>query len=520
MASIIPMKITNPFASLVFCTLIVVGQLSTLSLAAQAQPLQVDKVCRAEHSENTTNTTLSCKTTCPQPVTTEVRGFVTYAGNNPQLTMLTPPYLQNMETDRMVVMAEFEEQTQLAVEYGLTAELGMSVLMTSVASGRPATSKFSTESYFYRGTMTDLQPGTEYFYRIVTAGGTAAEGVTAASTFRTAPASAEDFTFVAIGDMQTDNRIRTSKVWAWEADPWEPTKKMLDHMVQRNPRFMLGLGDHADDGNRYDRTRFSHLDRVAKIFGPHAPFFISWGNHDGNSPNHPLRLSADMPSRWRTDSFSTTKPTPGFGSFTFEYAGVYFVCLEYFACFKGGYIQDAAANDITNGWLDAALATPAAQDAKFRIVAVHVPPFCERWIDGNAGLREHLVPRLEKYQVDLCLSGHMHGYERGHINGVQYVISGGGSYLDIGEPLVANWNSKADKNGWLGGHIAIPGDYAMQSAKGVLGAARPIEGGLFHGYSEITVRGSKLRLDQHAFNADGSYIGILDSIELDKSETR
>ena len=51
----------------------------------------------------------------------------------------------------------------------------------------------------------------------------------------------------------------------------------------------------------------------------------------------------------------------------------------------------------TNGWLDAQLSSPAAKNARFRVVSIHVPPFTERWIDGNVGLRTNLVPRLEFY---------------------------------------------------------------------------------------------------------------------------
>jgi hypothetical protein len=108
----------------------------------------------------------------------------------------------------------------------------------------------------------------------------------------------------------------------------------------------------------------------------------------------------------------------------------------------------------------------------------------------------------------------MHGYERGRINGVQYVIAGTGSYLDFTEPLVADWSATTDDGLWLGGHHSVPGLYATQSSNGVLGTPQPISGGLFHGYSEITIRDRYLRLDQHAFNADGSYIGILDTIEI------
>jgi hypothetical protein len=97
---------------------------------------------------------------------------------------------------------------------------------------------------------------------------------------------------------------------------------------------------------------------------------------------------------------------------------------------------------------------------------------------------------------------------------VQYVVTGCGSYLDFPETLVANWSATTDDGLWLGGHNSVPGQYARQSANGVLGPPEPIVGGLFHGYSEITVRGGYMRLDQHGFNADGSYIGILDTIEF------
>jgi len=408
---------------------------------------------------------------------------------------LTPPYLQNMSTTGMVVMAEVSANIPLLLAYGTTANLGQSVAMESVASGG--------HTYFTRGIISGLEPGTTYHYQITSARGTA---LTPTSTFRTAPKQWEDFTFMAIGDVQTDNRIRKTNQWAWQADPWEPAKTMLTHMTTRSPRFLLGLGDHADDGNSYTRTKLSHLNRIASIFGPHAPFFIGWGNHDGNSPNHPLRLSADMPSRWQVESSPSTR-TPGYGNFTFSYSGVFFVCFDYFEV--NNKAENDPKNDLTNGWLDAQLSSHEAREARFRIVVIHVPPFCERWIDGNAKLREQLVPRMERHRVNLCLSGHMHGYQRGFSNGVHYVISGCGSYLDIGEPLVTDWPHIT-----VGGHNNVLGTYAMQREPGVLGNPQPIQGGLFHGYAEITVRDRTLRLDQHGFNADGSYIGLMDSLEI------
>jgi hypothetical protein len=92
---------------------------------------------------------------------------------------------------------------------------------------------------------------------------------------------------------------------------------------------------------------------------------------------------------------------------------------------------------------------------------------------------------------------------------VNYVVTGGGSYLDHPEPVVTDWPHMT-----VGGAQNVPGSWAKQSSSGVLGAPEPIVGGLFNQYCEITVRGDFLRLDCHGFNADGSYIGVLDSFSI------
>lgn len=414
----------------------------------------------------------------------------------PIVTMLTPPYLQNLDIDRIVVMWETIEDLPVTLHFGQEKNLTHTVTSQRTPSGG--------DSFFHRAIITGLQPQTRYDYQIRLG----EQKLSELNSFTTAPDQWVDFSFAALGDTQTTNG------GVWDADPWEPTKSMLADMVERKVDFGLALGDLASDGDSYTSTQSSFLQRWASIFGPHRAFFNSWGNHDGKSPTHPLRLAMDLPSRWQAEESPSTR-TPGYGNYWFTYSGVFFVCLEYFETHNRN--ADDPNNDLTNGWLDAALSSPAAKDARFRIVAIHFPPFCERWIDGNAKLREQLVPRLEKYKVDLCMSGHMHGYEQGQINGVRYVISGGGSYLDFKEVPVANWSHKTDEGKWLGGHHNVPGRYARQQKNGKLGRPEPIQGGLFHGYSLITIKDRSMRLDQHAFNADGSYIGILDSIEWTSS---
>ncbi len=86
-------------------------------------------------------------------------------------------------------------------------------------------------------------------------------------------------------------------------------------------------------------------------------------------------------------------------------------------------------------WLEERLSDPAYQAS---IVVFHVPPYTSgrHRLDGTAVVRSW-VPLFEAYNVPLVLSGHDHNYERLYQNGVNYVVSGGGSSIlyEQGIPL-------------------------------------------------------------------------------------
>jgi hypothetical protein len=393
-----------------------------------------------------------------------------------QVTFATPPYLQNASTDRIVVMCESVENLQLGVAYGTNETYGTVRPMTRQASGGG--------TQFQRALLDGLSAGTTYHYRLVYY--PTGDPVTTDAVFRTAPAGDADFKFAVWSDSQGHNH------GAWTADPLQPTTAMMQHMVTVGADFGFGTGDLAESGSSYADTRTYFLDRVARHLGTARPFFIAWGNHDTGDPSAPLRLATDLPSRFRA-GFS-----PGHGSYVFTYANVFFVALDY-------YYQD----EIANGWLAAQLASPAAQNARFRIVGIHVPPYCERWIDGSTTLRSNLVPLLERHRVNLCFSGHTHEYERGATNGVNYVVTGGGSWLDHPEVVVKDWPHIA-----VGGAQDLTGFWAKESSPGVLGTPQPIVGGLVNQYTLVTVRGNYLKLELCGFHADGSYIGVLDAFEI------
>jgi len=369
---------------------------------------------------------------------------------------LTEPYLQNVKTDGITIMWETAEAIEGSIDIETAGDGGQQ--RDAAASISHEDSGFDT--VIYKAELTGLDADTAYNFT-VSAGDAQFEGA-----FQTAPAGFRPFSFGVFADTQERNR------GAYDDDPFEPTKAMMRHLAEQGVDFGVGVGDHASDGDSYEQTRMMYLDRVIKYLGRSAPVFIAWGNHDGLRDDV-LRKFADMPSKDREGY------TPGYGSYSFFYADSYFVCIEY----------RTMQRDVRR-WLPRELDRDEVRNARHRFLFIHVPPFCEMWIDGSEYLREHLVPLLEEHEFDVVFSGHTHEYERGHLNGVSYCITGGGSWLDHGEPIVHEWE-----------HFLVGGKNHIEG----------FEHGLVNQVMVVSVDEYGWKAEMHAFKPSGEFIGVLDT---------
>jgi 3',5'-cyclic AMP phosphodiesterase CpdA len=69
--------------------------------------------------------------------------------------------------------------------------------------------------------------------------------------------------------------------------------------------------------------------------------------------------------------------------------------------------------------------TLATTTARWRIVALHHPPYSAGYQGSSVDVRKRFTPLFEQYGVQLVLSGHDHDYQRSEvIGGVTYVVSG------------------------------------------------------------------------------------------------
>jgi len=138
-----------------------------------------------------------------------------------------------------------------------------------------------------------------------------------------------------------------------------------------------------------------------------APLFPALGNHEGNHPRYFDLFYLPGNERW----------------YTFDYGNARFVCLQVDG------IADFGPGSEQYAWLEQSL---AANTQPWLFVYFHIPPYSSVQDGLEDNVRQALPPLFERYGVDVVFNGHKHNYERNEVNGVTYVVTGGG-----GAPLHA-----------------------------------------------------------------------------------
>ena len=86
-------------------------------------------------------------------------------------------------------------------------------------------------------------------------------------------------------------------------------------------------------------------------------------------------------------------------------------------------------------WLEQQLSQNQGDQTPWKIVFMHTPIYSPDSCNNQQDARTYLVPLFEKYGVDLFLSGHEHYYARRTVNGIPYLIlGGGGAHLSLSNP--------------------------------------------------------------------------------------
>jgi 3',5'-cyclic AMP phosphodiesterase CpdA len=279
------------------------------------------------------------------------------------------PYLQAVTTASIVVAWETDLPAIGQVVYGETTAYGQ-VAGETVAGTHHAVP------------LTGLAPYTRYHYR-VEAGGAP---LSADAAFRSAAPPGQPFTLVVFGDTRSDHRTHQA---------------VVDHILTLAPDVALHTGDLVNNGwEPRDWNKFFEIE------GPllaSVPLFPVLGNHEGSSMFYYEDFYLPGNEQW----------------YTFDYGDARFVCL------KVDGETDYGPGSEQYAWLEETL---AANTQPWLFVAFHSPPHTavEERAGESATVREALAPILEQYGVDVVFSGHSHTCERYLVNGITYIVAGGG----------------------------------------------------------------------------------------------
>jgi hypothetical protein len=126
------------------------------------------------------------------------------------------------------------------------------------------------------------------------------------------------------------------------------------------------------------------------------------GNHEQNSPIYFDLFHLPGNGRW----------------YSFDYGNAHIVSLEI-----DGYAHFGTTSE-QYAWLEADL---AANTRPWLIVYLHIPPYSSLLEDDALlAVRNSLTPLFRKYGVDVVFAGHHHDYQRRVVDGVTYIVTGGG----------------------------------------------------------------------------------------------
>ena len=260
-----------------------------------------------------------------------------------------------------------------------------------------------------------LQPNVCYYYKCksISPSDTFVSGI---DSFFTAPISNSNvISFLAYGDCGYNNATQN-------------TVKNL--MQNEKVDFAIVTGDVDQGvGDAYDNVFFG----VYKDMLKRNCHFTCIGNHDTYADGAATYLDAFyLPSN---------NPQNSERYYSFEWGDSKFICLDANISYAVGSPQ--------YNWLISEL---KCNDKKWLFVFFHQPPWTNAWsldyflpfsqyfrYQGNTDMRTILVPEFERYDVDFVVNGHAHCYQRGSLNGVQYLITGGAG----ASTLDANTNSNS-----------------------------------------------------------------------------
>ena len=256
--------------------------------------------------------------------------------------------------------------------------------------------------------LSGLIPGTKYIYRV-------GSGEYWSEWFQVQlpPAGNKKISFLYFGDPQTGLKSEWSRIVrkGWQQNP--------------DCSFILYAGDLINRAGR-DVEWEEWFDAGAFIFQM-VPQVMTPGNHDYQDL---------APARFWNSQFSQPSNGPAGLNGTCFFIDFPLLRLISIDSAAGSELEDENSYPLMaqKAWLDSVLRT---NPKMWTVLTTHLPFYSTKDTRDNPQLRKHFQPLLEKYKVDLVLTGHDHSYGRGRVSdnpenkkpSIVYIVSVSGPKL-------------------------------------------------------------------------------------------
>ncbi|MBN2896338.1 MAG: metallophosphoesterase [Campylobacterales bacterium] len=191
--------------------------------------------------------------------------------------------------------------------------------------------------------------------------------------------------------------------------------QMMRFLGDQKLDLWLLLGDNAYSSGTQKQFNKALFTPYAPTLKTHTPWAVN-GNHDAR------RWAFDDIFEMPTEAEAGGAPSKSEKFYALESGNVHIVMLD-------SHEGDMSADGKMARWLHEDL---SKVNKPWIIAVLHHPPYSKGSHDSDSrydswfrmvNAREHIMPILERYGVDLVLSGHSHGYERSRLIAGHYETS-------------------------------------------------------------------------------------------------
>ena len=263
---------------------------------------------------------------------------------------------------------------------------------------------YEIETVRHKISLSDLEPGTTYFYRVGCADKRWWSDI---GSFTTSTGDNSAFTFFHVTDTQAPSPELYESGWA----------NVLRQAFAKYPDagFVLHTGDAVDFGDNFDQWQAFFDSASDSIL--HTAIMPASGNHEAYGHD---ALVKNYNIDYEGNQYTVDNPDPSLSGFQYTDSGIYY-SFDYnnahFAVLNTNDLQSGGKNEgkLSEEQLAWLTADMQQSNAKWKFVAMHFSAFSngDHYADDDiVGLRNQLVTLMPELDIDVVFSGHDHVYFR------------------------------------------------------------------------------------------------------------